>query len=194
VTQDSLRAAIGVVPQDTVLFNDTIWYNIAYGRPDASPEEVREAARLAAIHDFVESLPQGYDTLVGERGLKLSGGEKQRVAIARTILKKPSILVFDEATSALDTHTERDIQAALSRVARDHTTLVIAHRLSTVVDADELLVLRAGAIAERGRHAALLAADGLYAEMWRKQRQVDALEAALGDAREAAEAPARRPG
>lgn len=194
VTQDSLRAAIGVVPQDTVLFNDTIWYNIAYGRPDASPEEVREAARLAAIHDFVESLPQGYDTLVGERGLKLSGGEKQRVAIARTILKKPSILVFDEATSALDTHTERDIQAALSRVARDHTTLVIAHRLSTVVDADEILVLRAGAIAERGRHAALLAADGLYAEMWRKQRQVDALEAALGDAREAAEAPASRPG
>ena len=157
VTQDSLRRAIGVVPQDTVLFNDTILYNIAYGRPGASRAEIEEAARLARIHDFVAGLPDGYDTMVGERGLKLSGGEKQRVAIARVILKDPQILVFDEATSALDTKTEREIQASLAEVATDRTTLVIAHRLSTVVDADEILVLDHGRIVERGNHHALLA-------------------------------------
>ena len=165
VTQDSLRAAIGVVPQDTVLFNDTIRYNIAYGKPGASQEEVEVAARAAQVHDFVMRLPEGYDTRVGERGLKLSGGEKQRVAIARTILKNPRILILDEATSALDTRTEQEIQAALRAVARDRTTLTIAHRLSTVVDADEIIVLRYGEIAERGRHAALLAHDGVYARM-----------------------------
>ena len=169
VSQHSLRRAIGVVPQDTVLFNDTVYYNIAYGRPSASPAEVEEAARLARIHDFVMGLPDGYQTLVGERGLKLSGGEKQRVAIARTILKRPAILLFDEATSALDTTTERDIQANLRDVSRDRTTLVIAHRLSTVVDADEILVLKAGRVAERGRHADLLAADGIYAQLWTQQ-------------------------
>ena len=169
VTQDSLRAAIGVVPQDTVLFNDTIRYNIAYGKPGASQEEVEVAARAAQVHDFVMRLPEGYDTRVGERGLKLSGGEKQRVAIARTILKNPRILILDEATSALDTRTEQEIQAALRAVARDRTTLTIAHRLSTVVDADEIIVLRDGEIAERGRHAALLAHDGVYARMWALQ-------------------------
>jgi len=179
LTQDSLRAAIGVVPQDTVLFNDTIRYNIAYGRPGATRTEIEEAARLAAIHDFVTALPDGYDTLVGERGLKLSGGEKQRVAIARTILKHPAILVFDEATSALDTRTEREIQAALKRIARDHTTLVIAHRLSTVVDADAILVLEDGRVVERGRHEDLLAAGGVYAAMWRRQREADELAEAL---------------
>ncbi len=171
VTQESLRAAIGVVPQDTVLFNDTIRYNIAYGRPNATQEEIEHAARLAQVHDFVLSLPDGYDTRVGERGLKLSGGEKQRVAIARTILKDPRILILDEATSALDTRTEQDIQAALRAVARHRTTLVIAHRLSTVVDADEIIVLRDGRVAERGRHAALLARDGLYARMWALQAE-----------------------
>jgi ATP-binding cassette subfamily B protein len=171
VTQQSLRAAIGMVPQDTVLFNDTIAYNIRYGRPDATDEEVRAAASMAQIGAFIESLPHGYDTQVGERGLKLSGGEKQRVAIARTILKAPPILILDEATSALDTHTEREIQSALDTVSRGRTTLVIAHRLSTVVDADEIIVLREGRIAERGRHGELLAGNGLYAQMWNRQRE-----------------------
>ena len=174
VTQQSLRAAIGVVPQDTVLFNDTVYYNIAYGRPGASPAAVEQAARHAQIHDFVMALPDGYQTMVGERGLKLSGGEKQRVAIARTILKDPRILVFDEATSALDTRTEREIQAALREVSRGHTTLVIAHRLSTVVDADEIIVLDAGRVVERGRHAELLDANGLYAAMWQRQQEAEA--------------------
>ncbi|MGH7029326.1 MAG: ABCB family ABC transporter ATP-binding protein/permease, partial [Stellaceae bacterium] len=161
VTQDSLRRAVGVVPQDTVLFNDTIYYNIAYGRPGASPAAVEQAARLAHIHDFVASLPDGYETMVGERGLKLSGGEKQRVAIARVILKAPKILVFDEATSALDTRTEREIQASLAELSAERTTLVIAHRLSTVVDADEILVLDGGRIVERGDHGALLRRRGV---------------------------------
>jgi len=169
VTQDSLRAAIGVVPQDTVLFNDTIRYNIGYGRPGASQEEIEQAARLAQVHDFVLRLPDGYDTRVGERGLKLSGGEKQRVAIARTILKDPRILILDEATSALDTRTEQEIQAALRAVAIHRTTLVIAHRLSTVVDADEIIVLQDGQVAQRGTHAGLLAQGGLYARMWALQ-------------------------
>ncbi|MBV9538113.1 MAG: ABC transporter ATP-binding protein/permease, partial [Acidisphaera sp.] len=169
VTQDSLRAAIGVVPQDTVLFNDTIRYNIGYGRPGASQAEIEDAARLAQVHDFVARLPAGYDTVVGERGLKLSGGEKQRVAIARTILKDPRILILDEATSALDTHTEQDIQTALRNVARHRTTLTIAHRLSTVVDADEIVVLDDGRVIERGTHAALLARGGRYASMWSRQ-------------------------
>jgi ATP-binding cassette subfamily B protein len=171
VTQESLRAAIGVVPQDTVLFNDTIRYNIAYGRVGATQDEIEHAASLAQVHEFIASLPEGYDTRVGERGLKLSGGEKQRVAIARTILKDPRILILDEATSALDTGTEQDIQAALRAVARHRTTLVIAHRLSTVVDADEIIVLQDGRVAERGRHAALLARDGLYARMWALQAE-----------------------
>ena len=175
--QASLRAAIGVVPQDTVLFNDTIRYNIAYGRIGASQDEIEAAARLAQIHDFVVTLPDGYDTRVGERGLKLSGGEKQRVAIARTILKDPRILVLDEATSALDTATEREIAAALAAVSARRTTLVIAHRLSTVVDADEIIVLDGGQIVERGSHASLLAADGLYAGMWRIQAEA----AEIGD-------------
>ena len=175
VTQASLRAAIGIVPQDTVLFNDAVAYNIAYGRPGAAHDDIARAARLAHIHDFVSGLPDGYDTRVGERGLKLSGGEKQRVAIARTILKDPPILLFDEATSALDTHTEREIQANLREVSSGRTTLVIAHRLSTVVDADEIIVLEDGRIVERGRHAALLAAGGAYAAMW--QRQQEASEA-----------------
>jgi ATP-binding cassette subfamily B protein len=179
VTQDSLRRAIGVVPQDTVLFNDTIFYNIAYGRPGASREEIEEAARLARIHDFVAGLPDGYDTMVGERGLKLSGGEKQRVAIARVILKAPQILIFDEATSALDTKTEREIQASLAEVATDRTTLVIAHRLSTVVDADQILVLDHGRIVERGHHRDLLARGGVYAAMWARQQEAAAREAAF---------------
>ncbi|HYO46841.1 MAG TPA: ATP-binding cassette domain-containing protein, partial [Gemmatimonadota bacterium] len=194
VTQASLRAAIGIVPQDTVLFNDTIYHNIAYGRPSASPAEVERAARLARIHDFVASLPDGYETRVGERGLKLSGGEKQRVAIARTILKDPPILVLDEATSALDTRTEKEIQASLDEVARGRTTLVIAHRLSTVVDAEEIVVLDGGGIVERGRHADLLAREGIYADMWRRQQEADA-EAQVGqmDAHaEAADAEAAR--
>ncbi|ODT71271.1 MAG: metal ABC transporter permease [Pelagibacterium sp. SCN 63-23] len=171
VTQESLRSAIGMVPQDTVLFNDTIGYNIEYGRPGASAEDIKEAARMAQVGDFIETLPQGYETPVGERGLKLSGGEKQRVAIARTILKAPSILILDEATSALDTKTERDIQTALDEVSRNRTTLVIAHRLSTVVNADEIIVLRDGQIAERGNHMALLQKAGLYAQMWNRQRE-----------------------
>jgi ATP-binding cassette subfamily B protein len=171
LTQDSLRAAIGVVPQDTVLFNDTIRYNIAYGRPDATQAEIEEAARLAQVHDFVLRLPDGYDTKVGERGLKLSGGEKQRVAIARTILKNPPILILDEATSALDSRTEQDIQTALRIVSRHRTTLTIAHRLSTVVDSDEIIVLNDGFIAERGSHAGLLARGGLYARMWAMQAE-----------------------
>jgi ATP-binding cassette, subfamily B, heavy metal transporter len=178
VTQDSLRRSIGVVPQDTVLFNDTIFYNIAYGRPGASRAEVEEAARLARIHDFVAGLPDGYDTMVGERGLKLSGGEKQRVAIARVILKAPQILIFDEATSALDTKTEREIQASLAEVATDRTTLVIAHRLSTVVDADQILVLDHGRIVERGHHRDLLARGGVYAAMWARQQEAALREAA----------------
>ncbi|MGQ0662212.1 MAG: ATP-binding cassette domain-containing protein, partial [Pseudomonadota bacterium] len=169
VTQHSLRRAIGIVPQDTVLFNDTIYYNIAYGRPDASRAEVEAAARLARIHDFVITLPDGYATRVGERGLKLSGGERQRVAIARTVLKRPRLLMFDEATSALDTRTEREIQDSLRAISTDVTTLVIAHRLSTVVDADEIVVLDEGRVAERGRHAQLLARGGLYAAMWARQ-------------------------
>ncbi|MGE5504939.1 MAG: ABCB family ABC transporter ATP-binding protein/permease [Actinomycetota bacterium] len=187
VTQASLRAAIGIVPQDTVLFNDTIRYNIAYGRPGASQDDIEHAARLARIHDFVASLPEGYDTRVGERGLKLSGGEKQRVAIARTILKGPRILLFDEATSALDTHTEKEIQLSLREVSRDRTTLVIAHRLSTVVDADEILVLQEGLVVERGRHDELLAADGHYAEMWRKQQEAARLQQRLESELEGAE-------
>jgi ATP-binding cassette, subfamily B, heavy metal transporter len=180
VTQDSLRRAIGVVPQDTVLFNDTIFYNIAYGRPGASrAAEIEAAARRAHIHDFVAGLPDGYDTIVGERGLKLSGGEKQRVAIARVVLKAPEILIFDEATSALDTKTEREIQSGLAEVAANRTTLVIAHRLSTIVDADEILVLDGGRIVERGRHRALLALDGTYATMWARQQEAAAREAAL---------------
>jgi len=170
VTQQSLRRAIGIVPQDTVLFNDTVAYNIAYGRPDASAAEVEQAARAAHIHGFIAAQPKGYDTMVGERGLKLSGGEKQRVAIARTLLKNPPILIFDEATSALDSANERAIQAELRQVARGKTTLVIAHRLSTVVDAHEILVMEAGRIVERGTHAALLAAGGHYARMWALQQ------------------------
>jgi ATP-binding cassette subfamily B protein len=182
VTQASLRDSIGIVPQDTVLFNDSIKYNIRYGNPGASDADVFEAARLAAIHDFVEGLPEGYDTMVGERGLKLSGGEKQRVAIARTILKEPRILLFDEATSALDSHTEREIQTALKQVSADRTTLVIAHRLSTVVDADEILVLDQGRIVERGRHADLLALEGNYAAMWARQQEAAVYQERLAEA------------
>ncbi|MBL6934001.1 MAG: ABC transporter ATP-binding protein/permease [Alphaproteobacteria bacterium] len=189
VSQDSLRAAIGTVPQDTVLFNDTVYYNIAYGRPEATPSEVEEAARMARIHDFVVGLPDGYQTIVGERGLKLSGGEKQRVAIARTILKKPDILLFDEATSALDSHTEKEIQESLRSLSADRTTLVIAHRLSTVVDADEILVLDAGHVVERGRHRELLSAHGLYADMWDKQQEAREVEAHLQELGEEAIIP-----
>jgi ATP-binding cassette subfamily B protein len=177
VTQDSLRHAIGIVPQDTVLFNDTIEYNIAYGRPGASRDDIVAAARAASIHDFIESLPDGYATMVGERGLKLSGGEKQRVAIARTLLKNPAILIFDEATSALDSKSEQAIQAQLKEIAKQRTTLVIAHRLSTIADAQQILVLDHGRIVERGTHAALIAANGLYKQMWDRQqaRQDEAL-------------------
>lgn len=169
IRQEDLRKAIGIVPQDTVLFNDSIFYNICYGRPSATKEDVYKAAKMANIHDFIMSLPQGYDTMVGERGLKLSGGEKQRVAIARTFLKHPLIFIFDEATSALDTQTEKGIQSALAKLSKDHTTVIIAHRLSTVVNADQILVLDAGKIAEKGTHRELLAKGGLYAGMWEKQ-------------------------
>ncbi|HEX3810150.1 MAG TPA: ABC transporter ATP-binding protein/permease [Rhizomicrobium sp.] len=179
VTQASLRAAIGIVPQDTVLFNDTIRYNIAYGQIGASDAQIEEAARMAQIAPFIAELPQGYKAMVGERGLKLSGGEKQRVAIARTILKNPPILLLDEATSALDTHTEREIQSAINLVSRNRTTLVIAHRLSTVVDADEIIVLDKGQIVERGRHAELVAKNGAYASMWNKQKEAQAVRERL---------------
>jgi ABC-type transport system involved in Fe-S cluster assembly fused permease/ATPase subunit len=185
VQQVSLRAAIGMVPQDTVLFNDTIEYNILYGRPEATMAEVEEAARLAQIDRFIRLLPEGYATSVGERGLKLSGGEKQRVAIARTILKGPPVLVLDEATSALDSFTEKEIQDALDRVSEGRTTVVIAHRLSTVVNADEIIVLDKGVIVERGHHRDLLAADGVYAAMWNRQREVDEAKATLQRATEA---------
>ncbi|MFZ1815679.1 MAG: ABC transporter ATP-binding protein/permease [Rhizobiaceae bacterium] len=184
VTQASLRAAIGMVPQDTVLFNDTIAYNIRYGRTDASDSEVERAAEMAQIGPFIASLPQGFRTEVGERGLKLSGGEKQRVAIARTLLKAPPILILDEATSALDTQTEREIQSSLDMVSKNRTTLVIAHRLSTVINADEIIVLKAGEIAERGTHKALLRKKGLYAEMWNRQREASEAEERLRKARE----------
>jgi ATP-binding cassette subfamily B protein len=171
ITQSSLRASIGVVPQDTVLFNESIYYNIAYGKPGATPAEIEHAARMAHVHDFIMAMPDGYETLVGERGLKLSGGEKQRVAIARTVIKDPAILLLDEATSALDSHTEQEIQKNLREISRGRTTLCIAHRLSTVVDADEILVLDDGYIVERGRHAELLAMDAHYAKMWRRQQE-----------------------
>ena len=171
VTQESLRAAIGIVPQDTVLFNESIYYNLAYGRPEASRAEIERAAEMAHIRTFIESLPDGWNTVVGERGLKLSGGEKQRVAIARAILKRPRILIFDEATSSLDSHTEQAIQQTLAEVAENHTTLVIAHRLSTVVEADRILVLEQGRIREQGRHRELLEAGGHYAAMWELQQR-----------------------
>src|SRR5437763_420042 len=193
VTQKSLRAAIGMVPQDTVLFNDTIRYNIRYGRWEASDAEVEEAARLAQIDGFIRLAPHGYEAEVGERGLKLSGGEKQRVAIARTILKGPPILVLDEATSALDSHTEKEIQDALEGVSRNRTTLVIAHRLSTIVGADEIIVLDQGRIAERGTHAQLLASDGLYASMWNRQREAEEAREKLARAEEQKAAPNRNP-
>jgi ATP-binding cassette subfamily B protein len=185
VTQQSLRAAIGIVPQDTVLFNDSILYNIQYGRPGASRDEVEAVARAAHIHDFIVSLPDGYATEVGERGLKLSGGEKQRVAIARALLKNPAILIFDEATSALDSQNEKAIQAELDRIQVGRTTLVIAHRLSTVMDADQILVMSEGRIVERGTHADLLARGGHYADMWRLQQQERATPEAAPSLREA---------
>src|SRR5258708_6292104 len=193
VTQTSLRSAIGMVPQDTVLFNDTIRYNIRYGRWDASDAEVEEAASLAQIDGFIRMAPDGYETEVGERGLKLSGGEKQRVAIARTILKGPPILLLDEATSALDSHTERDIQDALDRVSRGRTTLVIAHRLSTIVGADEIIVLDQGVIAERGTHHQLLLKNGLYAGMWNRQREAEEAREKLALIAESPPAPNRNP-
>ncbi len=193
VTQKSLRHAIGMVPQDTVLFNDTIRYNIRYGRWQASDAEVEEAAKLAQIDDLIRLSPKGYETEVGERGLKLSGGEKQRVAIARTILKAPPILVLDEATSALDSHTEKEIQDALERVSKGRTTLVIAHRLSTIVGADEIVVLDQGEIVERGTHVALLAANGLYASMWNRQREAEEAREKLALAAEPEAAPNRNP-
>ncbi|MGZ8347232.1 MAG: ATP-binding cassette domain-containing protein, partial [Allosphingosinicella sp.] len=179
VTQASLRASLGIVPQDTVLFNDTIGYNIGYGRDGATREEVEAAARGAAIHDFIMELPLRYDSKVGERGLKLSGGEKQRVAIARTLLKDPPILILDEATSALDSRTEAAIQETLHDVAARRTTIVIAHRLSTVVDADQIVVLDQGRVAERGTHASLLRKDGLYADMWNRQQSEREAEEAV---------------
>jgi ABC-type transport system involved in Fe-S cluster assembly fused permease/ATPase subunit len=193
VTQKSLRAAIGMVPQDTVLFNDTIRYNIRYGRWEASDAEVQEAARLAQVDDFIRRTPLGYETEVGERGLKLSGGEKQRVAIARTILKAPPILLLDEATSALDSHTEKEIQDALDRVSRNRTTLVIAHRLSTIIGADDIIVLDQGAIAERGTHHQLLAKGGLYASLWNRQREAEAAREKLAQVEDDAVAPNRNP-
>jgi ATP-binding cassette subfamily B protein len=193
VTQVSLRAAIGMVPQDTVLFNDTIRYNIRYGRWDATDEEVETAAQMAQIDGFIKLSPLGYETEVGERGLKLSGGEKQRVAIARTVLKAPPILVLDEATSALDSHTEHEIQEALERVSRNRTSLVIAHRLSTIVGADEIIVLDQGRIAERGTHGQLLAANGLYASMWNRQREAQEAREKLALIADENDAPNRRP-
>jgi ABC-type transport system involved in Fe-S cluster assembly fused permease/ATPase subunit len=190
LTQASVRAAIGVVPQDTVLFNDTIRYNVAYGRPDATDDEVREAARLAHIETFIASLPDGWNTMVGERGLKLSGGEKQRVAIARAILKDPRILIFDEATSALDTHTEKAIQANMREVSAGRTAIIVAHRLSTVVDADQIVVLAQGRVAETGRHHQLLAQDGLYAAMWRRQQEAQAAQERLAAVQSPVETPA----
>ena len=193
VTQVSLRAMLGMVPQDTVLFNDTIRYNIRYGRWEATDEEVEEAARHAQIDGFIRLSPHGYETEVGERGLKLSGGEKQRVAIARTILKAPPILVLDEATSALDSHTEQEIQDALERVSRNRTTLVIAHRLSTIVGADEIIVLDQGVIVERGAHHQLLAKGGLYASMWNRQREAAEAREKLARVEDDALAPNRNP-
>ncbi len=184
VSQTSLRRSIGIVPQDTVLFNDTIAYNIAYGRPGASDAEITNAAKLASIDRFIAALPEGSKAMVGERGLKLSGGEKQRVSIARMLLKRPKVMIFDEATSALDTRTEKDIQQALRDVSRGHTTLMIAHRLSTVIDADEIIVLREGQVAERGRHQDLLTQDGLYAEMWAQQQEIREAEEILAHAGE----------
>ena len=184
VTQNSLRREIGIVPQDTVLFNDTIAYNISYGRPGAAHDEIENVAKLASIDGFIAGLPEGFKTMVGERGLKLSGGEKQRVSIARMLLKRPKIMIFDEATSALDTRTEKDIQQALRDVSRGHTTLIIAHRLSTVIDADEIIVLRDGQVAERGRHQELLDRDGLYAEMWAQQQEIREAEEILAHAGE----------
>ncbi len=193
VTQSSLRASIGMVPQDTVLFNDTVRYNIRYGRWDASDAEVEEAARQAQIDEFIRRTPKGYETEVGERGLKLSGGEKQRVAIARTILKGPPILLLDEATSALDSHTEKDIQDELDRVAENRTTLVIAHRLSTIVNADEILVLDSGAIVERGTHRELISRGGLYASMWNRQREAQLARDILAEVGDDSAAPNRNP-
>jgi ABC-type transport system involved in Fe-S cluster assembly fused permease/ATPase subunit len=193
VTQASLRASIGMVPQDTVLFNDTIRYNIRYGRWDADDAEVEEAAKLAQIDAFIRMSPKGYETQVGERGLKLSGGEKQRVAIARTVLKAPPILVLDEATSALDSHTEHEIQAALERVSRNRTSLVIAHRLSTIVGADEIIVLDQGRIVERGTHPGLLVQGGLYASMWNRQREAEEAREKLAMVDDGGEAPNREP-
>jgi ATP-binding cassette subfamily B protein len=179
VTQKSVRKSIGVVPQDTVLFNDSIGYNILYGKPSATEAEMHQASKMAKIHDFVVSLGQKYETPVGERGLKLSGGEKQRVAIARTILKNPQILIFDEATSALDTHKEKEIQQSLREISIHKTTLIIAHRLSTVVDADEIIVLNDGKILERGKHEDLLNKKGEYFDMWSKQQEVTKIEKKL---------------
>jgi ATP-binding cassette, subfamily B, heavy metal transporter len=193
VTQASLRASIGMVPQDTVLFNDTIRYNIRYGRWDATDADVEEAARLAQIDGFIRKSPKGYETQVGERGLKLSGGEKQRVAIARTVLKAPPILVLDEATSALDSHTEQEIQDSLERVSRNRTSLVIAHRLSTIVAADEIIVLDQGRIAERGTHGQLLAMGGLYASMWNRQREAQEAREKLARIADENGAPNRAP-
>src|ERR1700733_10683489 len=193
VTQASLRASIGMVPQDTVLFNDTIRYNIRYGRWDATDAEVEQAAQLAQIDGFIRMSPKGYETQVGERGLKLSGGEKQRVAIARTVLKGPPILVLDEATSALDSHTEHEIQEALERVSRNRTSLVIAHRLSTIVGADEIIVLDQGRIAERGTHSQLLATGGLYASMWNRQREAQEARERLALIADENETPNREP-
>jgi ATP-binding cassette subfamily B protein len=184
ISQHSLRQQIGMVPQDTVLFNDSLRYNIAYGRPGAEKGEIEEAAKLAQVSDFIKSLPDGFDTEVGERGLKLSGGEKQRVAIARTILKAPPILVLDEATSALDSHTEQEIQSALDQVSKNRTTLVIAHRLSTVINADEIIVLEKGLIKERGTHGELLEQKGLYASMWDRQREASEAQERLRQALE----------
>jgi ATP-binding cassette subfamily B protein len=178
VTQASLRSALGLVPQDVVLFNDTIRYNIAYGRPEATQRELEEAARRAQLLHFIESLPQGWDTRVGERGLKLSGGEKQRVGIARVVLKDPAILILDEATSSLDSATEADVQSALEEASRGRTTLVVAHRLSTIAGADQIIVLDHGRVVERGTHAALIAHDGLYASLWKRQAEEPEIVAA----------------